>query len=155
MDLSNLKPAEGATHKSRRLGRGVGSGTGGHSSTKGTKGQKSRSGSHKLPVWFEGGQMPIYRRLPKFGFKNPFRTTYRVVNLCRIARLVKEGRIDAEAPVTPEVLFQAGAVRAEEPVKILGDGEPGYALDVQAHAFSNAAKEKIEAAGGTATRIES
>ncbi len=151
MDLSNLKPAEGATQKKRRLGRGVGSGTGGHSSTKGTKGQKSRSGSHKLPAWFEGGQMPLYRRLPKYGFRNPFRTEYHIVNLARIARLVDEGRIDASAPVTPEVLEGAGAVRKAERDKVLGDGTVGAALEVSAHAFSRSAKQKIEDAGGSAT----
>ncbi len=154
MDLSNLKPAEGATHKDRRLGRGVGSGTGGHSSTKGTKGQKSRSGSHKLPVWFEGGQMPIYRRLPKFGFRNPFRKENRIVNLRRIARLIEEGRIDPEAPVTPEVLAAAGVVRKPERVKVLGGGDVDQAPDVTAHAFSASARKKIEDAGGTTTVIE-
>lgn len=153
MDLSNLKPAEGATKKKRRLGRGVGSGTGGHSSTKGTKGQKSRSGSHALPAWFEGGQMPIYRRLPKFGFKSPFREEYSIVNLARIAQLIDDGRIDASAPLTPEVLEGAGAVRSAGRVKVLGGGEVEAALEVSAHAFSRSAREKIEAAGGSATVI--
>lgn len=154
MDLSNLKPAEGATHKDRRLGRGVGSGTGGHSSTKGTKGQKSRSGKNKLPIWFEGGQMPIYRRLPKFGFKNPFRKENRIINIHRIVRLIDEGRIDASEPITPEVLADVGAVKKPERVKILGDGDLDVKLEVQAHDFSSSAKEKIEAAGGTATVVE-
>lgn len=154
MDLSNLKPAEGATHKKKRLGRGVGSGTGGHSSTRGTKGQSSRSGSGNRPMWFEGGQMPLFRRIPKYGFNNPFREEYSIANVSRIARLVDEGRIDAEAPVTPETLEEAGAIRSAERVKILGDGEIDVALEVSAHAFSASAQEKIEAAGGTVTVIE-
>lgn len=151
MDLSNLKPAEGATHADRRKGRGVGSGTGGHSSTKGTKGQKSRSGSHKLPLWFEGGQMPIHRRLPKFGFNNPFRKENHIVNVGRLAQMIRDGRLDAGEELTPEVLAEAGAVRKPERVKVLGEGEIDEALDVSAHAFSASAKEKIEAAGGSTT----
>lgn len=151
MDLSSLKPAQGATKKNKRKGRGVGSGRGGHSSTKGTKGQKSRSGSHALPVWFEGGQMPLVRRLPKFGFRSPFRKENRIVNVGRLARMVEDGRLDADADVTPEVLAEAGAVRKPERVKILGSGKIDQALDVSAHAFSASAKEKIEAAGGSAT----
>lgn len=154
MDLSKLKPAEGATKKKRRLGRGVGSGTGGHSSTKGTKGQKSRSGSHALPVWFEGGQMPIHRRLPKFGFHNPFRKEYSIVNLSRIARLVEEERIDASSEITPEVLEEVGAVRSADRVKVLGSGDVDTALTVSAHAFSASAKRKIEDAGGSATVLD-
>jgi len=154
MDLSNLKPAEGATQKKKRLGRGVGSGDGGHSSTRGTKGQSSRSGSRNRPVWFEGGQMPLFRRIPKYGFNNPFKKEYSIANVSRIARLVDEGRLDADAPVTPEALDDAGAIRSAERVKILGDGDIDVALEVTAHAFSASAKEKIEAAGGTATVIE-
>lgn len=151
MDLSNLTPAEGATHSDRRKGRGAGSGTGGHSSTKGTKGQKSRSGSHKLPIWFEGGQMPIQRRLPKYGFNSPFRKENRIVNVGRLAEMVADGRLDAKDEITPEVLSDAGAVRKPERVKVLGKGEISEALDVSAHAFSDSAKEKIEAAGGSVT----
>lgn len=154
MDLSNLKPAEGATHKKKRLGRGVGSGDGGHSSTRGTKGQSSRSGSGNRPVWFEGGQMPLFRRLPKYGFNNPFKEEYSIANVSRLARLVAEGTLDADAPVTPEVLEEAGAIRSAERVKILGDGSIDVALEVSAHAFSASAREKIEAAGGTATVID-
>ena len=151
MDLSNLKPAEGATAKNKRKGRGVGSGRGGHSSTKGTKGQKSRSGSHKLPVWFEGGQMPIYRRLPKYGFNNPFRKENRIVNVGRLAKMIGDGRLDPDQDITPEVLAEAGAVRKPERVKVLGGGEIDEALTIEAHAFSDAAREKIEAAGGSVT----
>lgn len=153
MDLSNLKPAKGSTRKKRRIARGVGSGKGGHSSTKGDKGQKSRSGA-RIPAWFEGGQMPLQRRIPKFGFNNRFRTEYRAVNLARIARLLEEGRIDASTEVTPEVLVEAGVARKSDLVKILGNGELDEGLTIKAHAFSGSAKKKIEAAGGTATVIE-
>lgn len=154
MDLSNLKPAEGATHSDQRLGRGEGSGRGGHSSTRGTKGQSSRSGAKERPMWFEGGQMPLFRRIPKHGFNNPLRTEYSVANVGRIQRLVDEGRIDADDPVTPEVLEEVGAVRDAGRVKILGDGVLDDAVEVSAHAFSDSAAEQIEAAGGTATTID-
>lgn len=154
MDLSNLKPAEGATKDKQRLGRGVGSGRGGHQSTRGDKGQSSRSGSKNRPMWFEGGQMPLYRRLPKFGFTNNFRVEPSIVNVSRIDRLVENGRIDVDAPVTPEVLDAAGAIRDPEYVKILGDGEIDTALDVSAHAFSDSAKRKIEEAGGSVTVLD-
>lgn len=153
MNLSNLKPAAGATKKRKRIGRGVGSGYGGHSSTKGNKGQKARSGGGVKP-FFEGGQMPLQRRVPKFGFKNPFRTEYRPVNLSYLARLVEEGRIDAAQPVTPETLKGVGVAGKGDRIKILGGGELGVALQVTAHAFSAAAKEKIEAAGGSATVMD-
>jgi len=154
MDLSNLKPAEGATKDKQRLGRGVGSGRGGHQSTRGDNGQASRSGSKNRPMWFEGGQMPLYRRLPKFGFTNNFRVEPSIVNVSRIDRLVENGRIDADAQVTPEVLDNAGAIRDPEYVKILGDGEIDTALDVSAHAFSDSAKHKIEEAGGSVTVLD-
>jgi large subunit ribosomal protein L15 len=153
MDLSNLKPAKGSTRKKRRIARGVGSGKGGHSSTKGDKGQKSRSGA-RIPAWFEGGQMPLQRRVPKFGFNNRFRTNYRAVNLTRIARLLEEGKIDASTEVTPEVLVATGVARKSDLVKILGSGELNEGLAIRAHAFSASAQKKIEAAGGTATLIE-
>lgn len=154
MDLSNLSPAEGATHKKRRLGRGEGSGQGGHSSTRGTKGQNSRSGSHNRPTWFEGGQMPLYRRIPKWGFTSPFPTEYSIANVSRIQRLIDEGRIDTDTSLTPDALEDAGAIRSAESVKILGDGEITASVDIQAHAFSESAREKIEAAGGSATVID-
>ncbi|PEN04779.1 50S ribosomal protein L15 [Longimonas halophila] len=154
MDLSNLSPAKGATQKKKRLGRGVGSGRGGHSSTRGTKGQSSRSGSKNRPLWFEGGQMPLHRRVPKFGFTNPFPTEYSIVNISRIARLVAEGVLDADAPITPQVLEDAGAVRSAERVKVLGDGAISDAVEVEAHAFSSSAARKIEDAGGTTTTLE-
>jgi large subunit ribosomal protein L15 len=152
MDLSNLKPAKGATKKAKRIARGVGSGYGGHSSTKGNKGQKSRAGA-KIPAWFEGGQMPLQRRVPKFGFTSPFRTAYRAVNVSQLAELVEGGRIDSSKEVTPEVLVQAGVARKADRIKVLGGGDLKVALQVKAHAFSASAKEKIEAAGGSASAL--
>lgn len=154
MDLSNLKPAEGATHSKQRLGRGEGSGRGAHSSTRGTKGQSSRSGAKERPIWFEGGQMPLFRRVPKHGFNNPLSTEYSVVNVGRIQILVDEGRISADDPVTPQVLEDVGAVRDAKRVKVLGDGILDDALEVSAHDFSGSAKEKIEDAGGSATVLD-
>lgn len=154
MDLSNLKPAEGATHSEHRLGRGEGSGRGAHSSTRGTKGQSSRSGAGNRPIWFEGGQTPLFRRVPKHGFNNPLRTEYSVANVGRIQLLVEEGRIDPDDPVTPEDLEEVGAVRDAGRVKILGDGVLDASLEISAHAFSDSAQEKIEDAGGTATLLD-
>ena len=147
MDLSNLKPAKGATKSRKRIGRGVGSGYGGHSSTRGDKGQKSRSGA-SIPIWFEGGQMPLQRRIPKFGFKNRFRKEYRGINVSRLARLIEEGRIDASDVITPEVMVQAGIARKSDLIKVLGDGDLSSPIKVSAHAFSASAKSKIEGAGG-------
>jgi large subunit ribosomal protein L15 len=98
--------------------------------------------------------MPLFRRLPKYGFNNPFREEPSIANVSRLARLVDEGALDADDPVTPEALEEAGAIRSADLVKILGDGEIDVALDISAHAFSASAKEKIEAAGGTATVID-
>lgn len=154
MDLSNLQPAEGATHSEQRLGRGEGSGRGGHSSTRGTKGQSSRSGAKNRPMWFEGGQTPLFRRVPKHGFNNPLRTEYSIANVGRIQRLIDEDRLDPDEPLTPEALEAAGAIRDAGRVKILGDGVLEAALDVSAHAFSDSAREKIEDAGGAATVLD-
>ena len=155
MDLSNLKPADGATQSKQRLGRGEGSGRGGHSSTRGTKGQSSRSGAGTRPIWFEGGQTPLFQRVPKHGFSNaPFRTEYDVANVQRLQRLVDEGRLSAGDSVTPAVLADLGLVQNEDCVKILGDGSISTPLDVSAHAFSASAQQKIEAAGGTATALD-
>lgn len=153
MDLSNLKPAKGSTRKRKRIARGIGSGYGGHSSTKGNKGQKARSGG-KVPGWFEGGQMPLQRRVPKFGFKNRFRVEYQPVNLGRLDRLVSEGRIDAAEAVTPETLVAVGQAQKDDRIKILGSGDITQALNISAHAFSSSARSKIEAAGGSVTVIE-
>lgn len=152
MDLSNLKPAKGSTKARKRIGRGVGSGYGGHSSTRGNKGQKSRSGA-SIPIWFEGGQMPLQRRIPKFGFKNRFRTSYRGINVARLGKLIEDGAIKAGDPITPEVMVDAGIARKTDLIKVLGDGELTTALQVSAHAFSASAKAKIEGAGGTATVV--
>jgi len=149
MDLSNLKPAEGSTHSKKRIGRGQGSGYGGHSSTKGNKGQKARAGA-SVPAWFEGGQMPLQRRVPKFGFKNRFRVEYHPLNVGRLQQLVDAGTLDAASPVTPDVLRAAGFLGKGELVKILGSGDLTASLQVTAHAFSASAKEKIEKAGGSA-----
>jgi len=152
MDLSNLKPAKGSTKNRKRIGRGQGSGYGG-TSTKGHKGQKSRSGA-SIPVWFEGGQMPLQRRLPKYGFKNRFRVAYDAVNLSRLSELVEAGRLEKGAAVTPDSLTNLGLGGKNGRIKILGGGDLSVKLDVTAHAFSKSAREKIEAAGGTATVVE-
>jgi len=152
MDLSNLKPAKGSTKTRKRIGRGVGSGYGGHSSTKGNKGQKSRAGA-SIPVWFEGGQMPLQRRVPKFGFKNPFRVAYKAVNVSRLQRLVDDGVVDPSEPITPELLRSKGLLGKGDLVKMLGSGDLSASLQVTAHAFSASARTKIEAAGGSVTEL--
>ena len=152
MDLSNLKPAKGSTKNRKRIGRGEGSGHG-DTATKGHKGQKSRSGG-SLPTWFEGGQMPLQRRVPKFGFKNRNRVAYDPINIGRLATLVEEGRVEEGATVSPETLRALGIGGKNGRYKILGDGDFAVKLDVHAHAFSKAAREKIEAAGGTATVVD-
>jgi large subunit ribosomal protein L15 len=105
-------------------------------------------------MWFEGGQMPLFRRIPKHGFNNPLRTEHNVANVGRIQRLVDEGRIDPSEPVTPEVLEEVGAVRDAERVKILADGILETALDISAHAFSDSAQQKVEEAGGSTTLLD-
>lgn len=152
MDLSNLKPAAGSTKSRKRIGRGEGSGRGGHSATRGNNGQKSRAGA-SIPVWFEGGQMPLQRRVPKYGFKNPFRKEYHAVNVSRLAELVASGTVDASEEITPATLHGAGLIGKGELVKILGGGDLDTAVKVSAHAFSKSAQEKIEKAGGTATVV--
>lgn len=152
MDLSTLKPASGSTKNKKRIGRGEGSGKGG-TATKGHKGQKSRSGA-SIPAWFEGGQMPLQRRVPKFGFKNRFRVAYDALNVGRLAELVESGAIEAGATVNPETLKAMGIGGKNGRVKVLGDGDIGVKLDVHAHAFSGSAREKIEAAGGSVTIVE-
>ena len=150
MKLGDLRPARGASKKRKRIGRGPGSGHG-KTSTKGHKGHKARSGGGKGPG-FEGGQMPLYRRIPKRGFKNPFRREFAVVNVRDLARCFPGG-----GDVTPEGLVGAGLVKAGERhlVKVLGTGDLGaaVALRVRAHAFSKSAAEKIQAAGGQAEVI--
>jgi large subunit ribosomal protein L15 len=139
MNLSNVHAPRKSTEKRKRVGRGMGSGMG-KTSTRGHKGQRSRSGSRMLRG-FEGGQMPLHRRLPKRGFTNIFRTGYTIVSLEKLAGL-------GETTITPDVLRKAGVIKGKAPVKILGDGELKGAITVQAHKFSKSAQEKITKAGG-------
>jgi len=141
MNLSTLRPPKGAAEKRKRIGRGMGSGMG-KTATRGHKGQGSRSGS-RLMRGFEGGQMPLHRRLPKRGFTNIFKKEYAIVNLDRIAAL-------GESSVTLELLRKAGLAGKHDLVKVLGDGELKAAVTVQAHRFSKSAQEKISKAGGKA-----
>ena len=141
MNLSNIRAPRKASENKKRVGRGMGSGMG-KTSTRGHKGQRSRSGSRMLRG-FEGGQMPLHRRLPKRGFTNIFREEYSIVNLDRLAAL-------DETTINPEVLRQAGVISTARRVKILGDGELTTAITVQAHKFSKSAQEKITKAGGKA-----
>jgi len=144
MDLSNLRPPKGAKHAKKRVGRGQGSGQG-KTAGRGHKGAQSRSG-YTSKRGFEGGQMPLHRRVPKRGFHNPFRVEYRVVNLDVIAE-----RFDAGTEVTPEMLRGAGLVKGGRgPIKVLARGDIAKALTIRAHKFSGRAAEKIAAAGGTA-----
>ncbi len=145
MNLSTIRAPKGASEKRKRIGRGMGSGMG-KTATRGHKGQGSRSGS-RLMRGFEGGQMPLHRRLPKRGFVNIFREEYAVVNIEDLARV-------GESNITPDVLRKAGLVNGRKRVKILGDGELNTALAVQAHKFSKSAEEKIKNAGGTTSVIE-
>ncbi len=144
--LDNLSPPRGSKRSAKRRGRGHGSGSG-KTSGRGHKGQKSRSGA-SIPAWFEGGQMPLYRRTPKRGFKPHRRTEWRIVNLSDLVRV--EG-----SEIDPGTLEASGVIRSSDrPVKILGNGDLDRAVDVRAHAFSASARAKIEAAGGTARVIE-
>ncbi|NTV83703.1 MAG: 50S ribosomal protein L15 [Bacteroidales bacterium] len=148
MDLSNLKPAKGSTKTSKRLGRGQGSGRGG-TATRGHKGAKSRSG-YSQKIGFEGGQMPLHRRVPKWGFKNRNRVEYMAVNLDTLQELFDNKKI---VVVDPETLYANGLVGKNDLVKILGRGELTAKIEVKAHAFSDKAKESIEALGGVASII--
>lgn len=148
MDLSNLKPAEGSVKNRKRIGRGQGSGRGG-TSTKGHKGAQSRSGYKRKPG-FEGGQMPLYRRVPKFGFKNINRKDYCGINISTLQNLVDDKNITV---INMDVLVENGIVGKNDLVKILGMGELKAKLDVTVHAFTKTAQEAIEAQGGTATKI--
>jgi len=149
MSLNNLRPPRGAKRDRKRVGRGPGSGHG-KTATRGSKGAKSRSG-FRFKRGFEGGQMPLHRRVPKRGFHNPFRVEYAVVNLDTLAEV-----FDAGSSVTPEVLRERGLVRqAHAPVKVLGRGDITKQLTVHAHKFSGSAAQKIAAAGGVAELIES
>ena len=145
MDLSNLKPAKGSTHNSKRLGRGQGSGKGG-TSTRGHKGAKSRSG-YSRKIGFEGGQMPLQRRVPKYGFKNINRKEYKGINISTLQTLAETHNIEK---IDFEALVMAGLVSKNALVKILGKGTLERKLEVHAHAFSKSAIEAIEAKKGTA-----
>ncbi len=146
MDLSNLKPANGSVKTRKRIGRGPGSGLGG-TSTRGHKGAKSRSGYSKK-IGFEGGQMPLQRRLPKFGFKNINRVEYKVINLCDLQALATEKNVDS---VDINVLVSAGLASSKDIIKVLAKGKESFSskVNVKANAFSETAKAAIEAAGGS------
>jgi large subunit ribosomal protein L15 len=139
MNLSNIRAPKKATANKKRVGRGMGSGMG-KTSTRGHKGQRSRSGS-RMMRGFEGGQMPLHRRMPKRGFTNIFRKEFNIVNLEKLASL-------GEAAITPDVLRKVGIIKTKHPVKILGDGDLNVAITVHAHKFSKSAQEKITKAGG-------
>jgi large subunit ribosomal protein L15 len=147
MDLSNLKPPAGVTHAKKRVGRGQGSGNG-KTAGRGHKGAQSRSG-FKFKRGFEGGQMPLHRRVPKRGFHNPFRVEYEVVNVDTLTAL-----FDAGTAITPELLVERGLVTGSAPIKVLARGDIGKALTIRAHKFSGKAAEKIAAAGGAAEVVE-
>ena len=147
--LGNLSIPKGTKRNSKRLGRGQGSGKGGTAS-RGHKGQKSRRGSH-IPAFFEGGQMPLSRRVPKFGFKNPFRIEVQSVNLSRLQELYDQNRFTTEDIIDINLLYKLGVIKHKnQPLKILGDGEINVALEIRADAYSNTAKEKIQSVGGKA-----
>jgi large subunit ribosomal protein L15 len=139
MNLSNIRAPKKAAENKKRVGRGMGSGMG-KTSTRGHKGQRSRSGS-RMMRGFEGGQMPLHRRMPKRGFTNIFRQEFNIVNLEKLVAL-------GETTITPEVLRKAGVIKSKRPLKVLGDGELAIALTVHAHKFSKSAQEKITKAGG-------
>lgn len=149
MDLSNLKPAKGSVKNKKRLGRGEGSGYG-DTASRGHKGAQSRSG-YKRRVGFEGGQMPLYRRVPKYGFKNPFRVQYAALNLDTIQRLADEKGITT---FDRNVFIENGLIGKHDLVKVLGRGELKAKVDVNADAFSNSAKQAIEKQGGVASLNE-
>ena len=144
MNLSNIKPAEGSTRANKRLGRGVASGGGG-TSTRGHKGQKSRSG-YSRKIGFEGGQMPLQRRLPKFGFKPINRTEYKAINLSALQQLAEAKNL---SEISVQTLIDAGMISKKQLVKVLAKGEIKSKLEVEAHAFSKTAEAAIVAAGGS------
>ena len=149
MELSNLKPAKGSTKNKKRIGRGQGSGTGG-TATRGHKGQKSRSG-YSRKTGFEGGQMPLQRRVPKFGFKNINRKEYKGINISTLQELADARKI---TDIDVDILVEAGLARKNSLVKILGNGELKTKLNVKAHAFSKSAVTAIEAVKGTTELID-
>ena len=147
MKLNTLKPAAGSTHSERRIGRGPGSGLGG-TATRGHKGAKARSG-YKKKIGFEGGQMPLQRRLPKFGFKNINHVEYQAVNLCTLQAMAEKGI----TTIGVAEIVAAGFAKAGQLVKVLGNGTLSAKIEVTANAFSKAAEAAIVAAGGTATKL--
>ncbi len=146
LSLSKLKINKGSRKNPKRVGRGIGSGTG-KTAGRGQKGQKSRSGGNPHP-WFEGGQMPLQRRLPKRGFTNIFRKSYELINLRQLAEM------NLNEPLTPEMMKEKGFIRSTEAVKILGTGELKNGLTIHAHKFSKSAIEKIEKSGGKAVVLK-
>ena len=148
MNLSSLKPAEGSTKTRKRIGRGPGSGVGG-TSTRGHKGAKSRSGYSKK-IGFEGGQMPIQRRLPKFGFKNINRIEYKAINISTLQSMAEVKNL---TKIGVDELIEAGFISSSQLVKILGDGNLTVKLEVEAHAFSKSAESAIQAVGGTVVKL--
>ncbi|HON19405.1 MAG TPA: 50S ribosomal protein L15 [Salinivirgaceae bacterium] len=148
MDLSSLKPAQGSVKKRKRIGRGEGSGHGGHS-TRGLNGAKSRAGYSKK-IGFEGGQMPLQRRLPKYGFNNRNRKEYKAINLDVLQRVAEQHNINL---IDVDVLIDNGLASKNDLIKILGNGKLTRKLEVKAHAFSKTAKEAIESLSGTAVKI--
>lgn len=148
MELNNLKPAKGSTHHDKRVGRGAGSGHGGYS-TRGNKGAQSRSG-YKRKLGFEGGQMPLQRRLPKFGFTNLKRVEFKPINLSTLEELASKKNL---TEISVETLIAAGFVSGNDRVKILGNGAVTKALQVKAHAFSKSAEAAITAVGGSVEKM--
>ena len=148
MELNNLKPAKGSTHPAQRVGRGAGSGHGRYS-TRGMKGAKSRSG-YSQKLGFEGGQMPLQRRLPKFGFKNLNRVEFKPINLSTLEELAAKKELNV---INVETLIAAGFISSNDKVKILGNGNVTKALTVTAHAFSKSAEAAITAAGGSVVKL--
>jgi len=148
MELNNLKPAAGSVHKDKRIGRGQGSGYGG-TSTRGHKGAKSRSGN-KTKIGFEGGQMPLQRRLPKFGFKNINRKEFKGINVGTLQILAEKKNLQS---IDLDILIDAGLARKSDKIKILGNGTLTLKLDVKAHAFSESAVKAIEAQKGTVEKL--
>ena len=148
MELNNLKPAKGSTHHDKRVGRGAGSGHGGYS-TRGLKGAKSRSG-YSRKLGFEGGQMPLQRRLPKFGFKNLKRVEFKPINLSTLEELAAKKELNV---INVETLIAAGFISSNDKVKILGNGSVTKSLTVTAHAFSKSDEAAITAAGGNVEKL--
>lgn len=150
MNLSNLKAPKPNKKNKKRVGRGQGSGHGGHTVGRGHKGQKSRTG-YKEKFWFEGGQMPLQRRIPKFGFNNPFRTSYQVLNIDTLADFIEAGKLKNK--VTLDDLRQAGIVGKKDLFKLLGRGEIEQKVEIEAHAVSESARKKVEDAGGSVSIV--